>query len=206
MEHFAALSSLGWDAARYLNHELLLPLAGKLSFKMNPRLAAERLGSSGWRHLQGLLESSSAGRPYFCAYQNGKAAVRVAAAAAAAGVHGWTLKEPSGKVPWLNGPVILHFPAPSREAFRRKFSSKAESAPLKPSFFEPSPVETAALELIGTARERGSSEEALARQLASLHESLTHFSEIEWELLEEAGLLFRPDTNRASSLEKLFHE
>ncbi len=198
-EHFAALSANGHSSARYLNHELLLPLGDQLAFKLNPRLAAERLGASGWGQLKRLLTFSSSARPYFCGYQNGKAAVRVAAGAAAAGVHGWRLETSNAQPPLLNGPIILHFPCASANSFRRKFLEKATSARPELSLFEPSPVEKAALEVIESAREQDLSEEATAGKLARLHKSLTHFSRTDRALLEEAGLLLRPEMNRELS-------
>ena len=92
-EHLAAATAAGLELIRYLNHEMLLPRRPGFPprFKVNPRLAAARLGPSGWTQLvQHLSMSQSDARPYFNGYLNGKSAVLVRAGIG------------SGR-PWLDG-------------------------------------------------------------------------------------------------------
>jgi len=189
--HFAAAEAAGLSQLRYLNHELLAPwVPGEPArFKRNPRLAAARLGASGWAALEALLEKN--GRPYFNAYRNGKSAVRVSAGLMAAGVHGWRLEsEDSARVSrLLAGPSILHWHFADPAGFRAKYLAMAD-APESPRLFPPSPVEEAALSLIKDLRARGVDQETLAAELEALRRSLTEYSPAEIELLEEAGLLF----------------
>jgi hypothetical protein len=198
-EHFSAAIRAGFDLIRYLNHELLLPHQPGLPprFKVNPRLAAARLGPSGWSQtVQHLSMAQSDARPYFNSYLNGKSAVLVRAGAAAAGVHGWTLTEPASAETscLLAGPSILHFSFASTNAFRRKFLHRAASPePPGPRPFPPSPAETAALSLIRSLQRDEADQAAIRAQLDDLHGNLTGFSESEVELLEQAGLILTPD-------------
>lgn len=195
-EHLGAASADGADAIRYLNHELLAEEGDpEPRFKINPRLAAARLGRRGWQSLVEHLEMSQDDRrPYFNGYLNGKSAVRVAAAEAAAGVHGWSLKEAGERRSrFLAGPAILHFHFASAAAFRDKYlaiASSSGSPQERP--FAPSPTEVAALALIAELEERGADETEIAAELEALHRTRNHFSPSEIELLEEAGLLWRP--------------
>ncbi len=197
--HFSAASAAGLELVRYLNHELLLPhQPGSVPrFKVNPRLAAARLGPAGWAQLvQHLSMAQSDARPYFSSYLNGKSAVLVKAGAAAAGVHGWALTEsPSaGNRCLLAGPSILHFSFASTGAFRHKYLDMAASAdPSGPRPFQPSAAETAALGLIRSLQLDGADQATIAAQLDELHSRLTSFSESEVELLEEAGLILTPE-------------
>jgi hypothetical protein len=241
--HFAAAAAAGWKLLRYANHELLAPLeasphtadggAGSpialdadsarlgrvaLTFKLNPRLAAARLGTGGWRQLVQQLEmAQDAPRPYFRAYHNGKSAVAVAGARAAAGVHGWRLDEgESDAQGFLAGPSILHLHFASRAAFRRKYRALAEAiadspspvgkggateegseqglkAPTPPAagprLFEPSPVERTLLATIRGLRRDGATEAGIDHHLDELHARLLTFTPAETELLAAAGLL-----------------
>jgi len=197
--HFAAVSAAGFELVRYLNHELLLPRhpGSPPRFKLNPRLAAARLGPAGWSQLvQHLSIAQSDARPYFNSYLNGKSAVQVRAGASAAGVHGWTLKTPAsaGKHCVLAGPSILHFSFASPDAFRHKYLHRAASPePPGPRPFAPSPAEAAALDLIRSLQRDGADQATIAAHLDDLHHRLTGFSESEVELLEEAGLILMPE-------------
>ncbi|MGD8904509.1 MAG: 2OG-Fe(II) oxygenase, partial [Anaerolineae bacterium] len=194
-DHFGAASAAGFSLIRCLNHELLAPHQPGLPprFKVNPRLAAARLGPAGWTMLvQHLSMAQTDTRPYFNGYLNGKSAVRVRAGVAAAGVHGWMVKaSPSDEGSCLlAGPSVLHFHFASPEAFRHKYLNKAASPePPGPRPFEPSPAETAALGLIRSLQRAGADRAAIAAGLDELYHKLTGFSESEVELLEEAGLI-----------------
>jgi hypothetical protein len=198
-DHFAAASAAGLELVRYINHELLLPHQPGLPprFKVNPRLAAARLGPAGWVQLvQHLFMAQTDARPYFSSYLNGKSAVLVRAGASAAGVHGWTLTtSPSAaKSCLLAGPSILHFTFASPGAFRHKYLDMAASPdPPGPRPFQPSPAETAALGLIRSLRRTGADQGTITARLDELHSRLTGFSESEVELLEEARLILTPD-------------
>jgi len=198
-DHFAAAAAAGFELIRYLNHELLPPHQPGLPvrFKMNPRLAAARLGPAGWTKLvQHLSMSQSDERPYFNGYMNGKSAVRVRAGVAAAGVHSWTVTaSPSDQRGCLlAGPSILHFHFASSHAFRRKYLHRAASPePPGPRPFQPSPAETAALGLVRSLRRSGADQATIAARLDELYGKLTRFAESEVELLEEAGLILTPD-------------
>ena len=198
-DHLSAATRAGFQLIRYLNHELLLPHQPGLPprFKVNPRLAAARLGPAGWSQLvQHLSMAQSDARPYFNSYLNGKSAVLVRAGTAAAGVHSWTLREPGSaeKSCLLAGPSILHFSFASPDAFRRKYLDRAASPePAGPRPFAPSPAETAALGLIRSLQRDGADQATITAQLDELHGRLTGFSESEVELLEEAGLILTPD-------------
>lgn len=197
-EHLAAADRAGLLLLRYANHELLLPQppGEPPRFKLNPRLAAARLGRRGWEKLAAHLGLSQAGpRPYFHGYHNGKSAVAVSRGRSAAGVHGWHLEGPEDpdQGRFLAGPCVLHFHFASAAAFRRKYLAIAAApAPSGPRPFEPSPAEVAALELIHRARGESLSPGALAHRLDHLHARLTTFSPTEIDLLEEAGLLLHP--------------
>ncbi len=198
-DHFAAASAAGFELIRYLNHELLPPHRPGLParFKVNPRLAAARLGPAGWTRLvRHLSMSQSDARPYFTGYLNGKSAVLVRAGVAAAGVHGWTVAaSPSDERSCLlAGPSILHFHFASSGAFRHKYLHKAASPePPGPRLFQPSPAETAALGLIHALQRAGADQATIAARLDELYDRLTRFAENEVELLEEAGLLLTPE-------------
>jgi hypothetical protein len=198
-DHFGAASGAGFNLIRYLNHELLAPhQPGHPSrFKVNPRLAAARLGPAGWTMLvQHLSMSQTDTRPYFNGYLNGKSAVRVRAGLAAAGVHGWTVEaSPPGEGSCLlAGPSVLHFHFASPEVFRHKYLNKAASPqPPGPRPFEPSPAETEALSLIRSLERAGADQATIAARLDELYHKLTGFSESEVELLEEAGLILTPE-------------
>ena len=197
-DHFGAASAAGFSLIRYLNHELLAPHRPGLPprFKVNPRLAAARLGPAGWTMLvQHLSMSQTDTRPYFNGYLNGKSAVRVRAGVTAAGVHGWTVEasSPGEGSCLLAGPSVLHYHFASPEAFRLKYLNKAASPePPGPRPFEPSPAETATLEVIRSLRHAGADQATIADRLDDLYRELTAFSESEVELLEEAGLILVP--------------
>ncbi|MEM7355846.1 MAG: 2OG-Fe(II) oxygenase [Acidobacteriota bacterium] len=196
-DHFAAASEAGLHLLRYLNHELLEPPCDGQPprFKLNPRLAATRLGPVGWAKLTAYLDmAQSDRRPYFRGYFNGKSAVAVDRAKCAAGVHGWTLEQPSPSASrLLAGPSILHCHFASADAFRRKYLAVADSPILEgPPLFEPSPVEVATLERIHQLRRSGADEETLHQSLDNLHAELTTFSEAEIEVLQAARLILTP--------------
>ena len=196
--HFAAASRANLHLLRYVNHELLPPntAGGRLCFKLNPRLAAARFGEAGWSKIaKDLRMSQTDPRPYFNAYFNGKAAVFVPAGRAAAGVHGWSASAGFGaaNARFLAGPVILHLHCPSREVFRRKYLAKAESPSSSPDLaFEPSSMEVAALGLIRSLRKAGAEPAVIEQRLDELYEALTSFTEPERKILDEAGLIIRP--------------
>jgi len=197
-EHFAAAEAAGLGRVCYLDHELLAPPepGQPARFKLNPQLAAARLGRGGWNQLVRHLEMSPTDpRPYFRAYFNGKSAVRVAEGLGAAGVHGWYLagKTPSERSRTLAGPSLLHYHFFSKAAFRRKYLAMADAGPDDERPFEPSPTEEAAVSLIREARAAGEDRKTIGHRLDELHERLTAFSEEDVELLEKAGLLFAPE-------------
>ncbi len=198
-EHFAAASHAGLSCLRYVNHELLHQPGTKTRFKLNPRVAASKLGAVGWSKLAEYLKMAQTDqRPYFTGYFNGKSAVAVDAAAGAAGVHGWSLKTPDGSCCFLAGPCVLHFHLASRAAFRAKYLAvSAASNPPGPLLFEPSPLETSTREEILTLQQAGADPETLAQRLDHLHARMTTFSDTEIELLDEAGLILSPNLERA---------
>ena len=193
--HFAAACGAGWGQIRYINHELLPAGAGggAARFKLHPRLAAARLGRSGWQRLVEHLGMQQDGdRPYFSGYHNGKSAVAVAHGARAAGVHGWALQETgAAETVFLAGPSILHYQAPTLSAFTAKYLSKAAS-PQRPEHrpFAPSPLERAALGVVEVLQGKGASDLEVHRALEEVYRSHTAFAPEEVEILEEAGLLF----------------
>jgi len=181
---------------RYLNHELLLPhdAGTRPRFKVSPRLAAARLGANGWSALVQHLEmSQTAPRPYFRAYHNGKSAVSVQAAVAAAGVHGWRVDSQAlGREAILAGPSILHLHLPTEASFRRAYLAKAwEETSLEPLPFAPSPLEAEAL---ACARSLVSAPDAkLHKALDTLYRSKAFFGNSDVEILVEAGLVLTPE-------------
>lgn len=212
-DHFAAAAAAGLARVRYLNHELLTVAgdgesAGPSHFKLNPRLAAARLGERGWESVAACLDGGRGRRqdgphPYFAAYVNGKSAVAVGAGAGAAGVHGWTLagaprgEEAAARETLLAGPSILHFHSVSPEAFRAKYRAAAEAfasgspeAADRP--FPPSALETAAVREICELQAAGVGEEAIDRRLDALREAVIALSPADAELLAAAGLLLTP--------------
>lgn len=198
-EHFAAASAAGLERLRYVNHELLPPKRSdeRPRFKLNPRLAVARLGQNGWQSLvEHLRLEQTSPRPWFHGYFNGKSAVAVPAGHLAAGVHSWFLKEPRPDVSQLlAGPVVLHFHYSTAQTFRRKYlRAAAAGIPPGPLPFEPCATEERALQLVRTLRRQGASEAELEQQLETLHRTLTTFSERDLELLEEAGLIFDPES------------
>jgi 2OG-Fe(II) oxygenase superfamily/Glycosyl transferase family 2 len=195
-DHFGAAAAADLALLRYADHELLQPWeAGSAPrFKLNPRLAAARLGTVGWARLLACLGREQDGdRPYFHGYHNGKSAVAVAAAEAAGGVHGWRLRTPmAGASRFLAGPFILHLRFPAAAAFRAKYRAMAaaEEAPGRP--FPPSPAEERAVARVRALLAAGADEETIDRRLDELYRRLTHFTPAEVEILEEAGLLLTP--------------
>lgn len=217
-QHFAALRASGRTVVRYADHELLLVRGQEESgrtgprFKLNPRLAAARLGPVGWRRLTEHLNldqemEREGSRPYFRAYWNGKSAVAVAAGRSAAGVHGW-LAEGAGERDdeMLAGPAILHLHLPTREAFRDKYRMVARGSREggeggRPRAFPPSPLEELAVGAIREALRSGGGEAAIATRLDALYEETLRFGPEEVDLLEEAGLLLAPDGSPAFRLQ-----
>jgi len=202
-EHFAAAESAGPALLRYLNHEVLVEAGmgdrpGDGRYKLNPHLARARLGDHGWSALVAHLKMSQTDRrPWFNGYYNGKAAVAVARARAAAGVHGWRLTEGSEPPPLLAGPCILHAHNRSPAAFAAKYLRKAATpVPEGVPPFQPSQTEVAALDMIRRLQARKAPEEIMEQRLQALHRELTHFTPAEIDLLEEAGLLLRPGQTR----------
>jgi len=194
-DHFAAASAAGRVLLRYVNHELLLPWrpGAPPRFKVNPRLAAARLGSGGWQALVAALRMAQTDpRPYFTGYTNGKSAVAVAHALAAAGVHGWHLGEAAAgeTQSMLAGPSILHVHRPTPEEFRAKYLGIAAAGAAGPRPFAPCPAEEAALALLSTVD--GSDPATVDRELNALYHRLTSFTAAELDLLEEAGLILAP--------------
>ena len=196
--HFAAVSQAKLQLLRYVNHELLLPnsVGRPPYFKVNPRLAAARFGRLGWsRTARDLHMTQSDRRPYFNSYHNGKSAVFVPAGRAAAGVHSWSLSTGRGATHtrFLAGPAILYLHCSSREAFRRKYLAKAESpTPPGPLLFEPSPMEVVALDLILSLERAGADKRMIEKRLDELYDKLTSFNESERNILDESGLIIRP--------------
>ena len=196
-EHFSAASRSGYGLMRYANHEALLRSGDDPPrFKINPYLAAARLGPGGWRSLVNHLKMAQTDpRPYFTGYFNGKSAVAVPAGAAAAGVHGWFLREPQGE--WargfLAGPSVAHFHFSTPESFSRKYLAIAAS-PVPPGgqLFELSPSEETTVGLIRRLEREGAEPQAVRQHLEELHETMTSFSAKDVEFLDESGLLVRP--------------
>jgi hypothetical protein len=194
-KHFGAATQAGLHRIRYLNCELLDPITPTDSprFKVNPSLAESLLGPAGWRAFQEEMKMRPEDRrPYFRGYANGKSAVAVAFGESAAGVHDWYLSsndQSSSAV--LAGPSILHFDSDSASGFRDKYLRRAETI-AEDRLFEASPTEKAAVELVLELRDQGASSAELERALESLRIELSHFTEEETALMEEAGLLIEP--------------
>ncbi len=194
-DHFATAYAAGIRLIRYLNHELSAP--GQTGrgpvFKLNPRLAAARLGSTGWAHVREALDQARAGF-YFNGYHNGKSAVAVSAGSHAAGVHGWYLSQPctAQNARFLAGPSILHHHLSTPADFGAKYLVRAEKDEDGPRLFPPAPAEEAAFELIRTARREGVTQAVLQERFYALAETLTIFSPSDIALMEDAGLFFRP--------------
>ncbi len=225
-QHFSAAAASGLRLLRYANHELLGHQSDRPRFKRNPHLASALLGAAGWSMLVAHLKMAQTDpRPYFAGYFNGKAAVDVAHATGAAGVHGWQLAagdqqascppeggrtecSPEGvrtECPpeggrtehLLAGPCVLHCHFADATAFRRKYlAAEAAGDPPDPPLFEPSPVEVTIFERIRALRREGADPAALERGLDRLHASMTTFTAGDVELLEAAGLIFEPDVER----------
>jgi len=198
-DHFAAASAAGRVLLRYVDHELLLPWqpGAPPRFKVNPRLAAARLGLGGWQALVAALRMDQKdARPYFTGYHNGKSAVAVAHGLAAAGVHGWHLAEAPGggaapgQSATLAGPSILHLHRPSPEEFRAKYLGIAGASWAGPRPFAPCPAEDAALALLRSLE--GADPAVVERELDALYHRLTSFTGAELDLLAEAGLILDP--------------
>lgn len=194
-EHFAAAETAGFEAVRYLNHELLLPWTPgePARFKRNPAVAAARLGPVGWSRLARYLGMDQEGeRPYFRAYWNGKGAVRVAAGGWAAGVHGWRVA--GGGEAIVTGPSILHYHLPTAEAFRAKYrAAAAQEEDREERPFPPSHLERAAAAVLRQARAAGRGFDEVDARLDRLYAESAVFSPREVELLEAAGLLYTPE-------------
>ena len=201
-QHFAAATGSGFRLLRYANHELLGNGLRGGRFKRNPHLASALLGPTGWSMLVAHLAMAQTDpRPYFTGYFNGKAAVSVTHAKAAAGVHGWQLKDDGKSRPpgggqtqnFLAGPSVLHCHFADAAAFRRKYLAAEAAGDPESRLFEPSPVEVATFECIRALRREGADEAALDRGLDQLHATMTTFTDGDIELLEAAGLMFEPD-------------
>ncbi len=201
-QHFSAAAASGLLLLRYANHELLgdeRNRSGGPRFKRNPNLAAALLGAAGRSMLVAHLEMAPTDpRPYFAGYFNGKAAVAVAYAVAAAGVHGWQLESAEAKRScYLAGPSVLHCHFADPAAFRRKYlAAEVAGDPPDPPLFEPSPVEVTIFERIRALRKDGADEAAVEHGLDELHAAMTTFSDGDVELLEAAGLIFEPEVEQ----------
>jgi len=193
--HFALASARAWPRIRYLNSELLPPLTrGKAPhFKINPKLAAARLGRRGWPALcRELAMNQGDERPYFSGYHNGKSAVAVAPGLAAAGVHGWYLSQDPSTDPILAGPTILHFHCANARDFVQKYLSKAKTPPPSDQgLFAPSPLEEAAMATLKAAANDPSGD--LETRLTELFRKRTRFNADQFQLLRMAGLIHAPE-------------
>jgi hypothetical protein len=143
-------------------------------------------------------------RPWFNGYLNGKSAVRVDAARAAAGCHGWRLTDEAleavrrrdgtaGRL--LAGPSVLHLHFANPESFRAKnraMAAVSEGAEGERPF-EPAPTETTAVALVRRLRKDGATDEEIDRVLDELRLRMTTFTDDEIELLDEVGLVMRPE-------------
>lgn len=190
-EHFATLQAANYTLVNYLNHELLLPQAADQPprFKINPTLAQLRLGKNGWQAMVNHLHmGSDAPRPYFHGYNNGKTAVFVPHALAAAGVHSWTtaVSHPCT----LAGPSILHYRQPTADDFCQKYLAIAASpVPAEEQIFPLAPMEATAVRLIHTLQQQGADHPTLLHHLHQLYQTSHHFSPSDIALLAEANLL-----------------
>ncbi|MDJ0841938.1 MAG: 2OG-Fe(II) oxygenase [Acidobacteriota bacterium] len=190
----AAADEAGYPRLRFANHELLTQAGYRPCFKMNPHQAAARLGATGWQQVVKHLNLSQEGpRPWFLGYFNGKSAVRVAAGYLAAGVHGWYLNREAPDT-FIAGPVVLHCHIDKPDDFSRKYLRKAaDPVPEESRLFHPSPVEEAAMRIIGRAEAEGLSKSQTEKQLADLFHQLTDYTAREREMLTEAGLFIPAD-------------
>ena len=107
--HFSKLDADGVEQARYLNKEAVVwgdgaeDFFGQLTlFKINPKL----LSPAQWDVIRRVMGE----QPYFLAYANGKSAIRVAAAAASSGVHGFRKRDGGRERSVFSEPAILHYP------------------------------------------------------------------------------------------------
>ncbi len=196
-EHFSAARDAGFRLLRYVNHELLHRPGAAPRFKRNPHLAAARLGAGGWQVLvKHLAMAQTDPRPYFTGYFNGKSAVAVAHAAAAAGVHGWRLAVDAPEaVRFLAGPSVLHYHFADAAAFRRKYLQAEAAGETDTLLFEPSPVEVTVFGRIRALRRDGADEAAVERGLDALHAGMIAFTDDDVELLEAAGLILEPEVD-----------
>lgn len=192
-DHFAVASHQGWSKIRYSNYELLTPWqpGQPTRFKINPRIAATRLGKNGWRALCEQLEMyQHQSRPYFLGYHNGKSAVAVAEGEAAAGVHDWYLAgHSSNKATVLAGPVVLHCHNPNPKSLLQKYQAKQKQpAPEETPLFQLSPMEEAIAEKLQSFSPETPPEQQLL-EIEALFQAKTQFSTSEYDLLQVAGLL-----------------
>ena len=129
-------------------------------------------------------------RPYFLAHTNGKAAVRVSAGRAAAGVHGWQVADGVGLTALLDGPSLLHLPSPTAESFAHKLGRRASGALTGDiaRLFPPGHAESRAVERLADA-----SPDAKEEILEELFREVACFSEGEVQILQAAELLLTPD-------------
>ena len=187
---FATASEAGYHLIRMINHEFM---PGKPArFKMNPSLASARLGKQGWISTLQAMEIGRRGY-YFNGYRNGKSAVSVAHARAAAGVHGWYLEKEANNhnTCYLAGPSVLHFHFSTPDRFCQKYLLIATRQAQGNQLFEASPVEEEALTLIQEAREQGLSDQELETRLKELHGQITRISQQDRVLMEASGLVFQ---------------
>jgi tryptophan halogenase len=195
-QHFSCLAQDGIGRVRYLNHELLLPArrGAPLRFKRSPRLAAARLGSAGWARLAADLRMGpDERRPYFHGYRNGKAAVAVACGRAAAGVHGWSTSSAT-QSRLLAGPSVLHFHFACLERLTRKLlAMAAQPEGGRRQLFEPCRTEIEALALVRSLLASGADRRQIRDHLRQHRDTLAGFTPEEEEILDEAGLLLRPE-------------
>ncbi len=188
--HFAALGRSDLAVARYLVHELLHPWDGAAAprFKLNPTLATLRLGTAGWARLQADLGEG----PYFIAHTNGKAAARVSATTAAAGVHGWRVADAASpsRTALLDGPLLLHLPVASASAFHQKLARRTSGNRARQGdrLFPPSRAEEEAIRRLA-----GKDTDQQEQVLDDLYRDLALFSEAEIQILEAADLLLTPN-------------
>lgn len=188
---FAAAQEAGLHLLRFLNHEWLVG-PNKNRYKINPRLAAARLGEVGWAEIVKLLRlAQDADRPWFTGYHNGKSAVSVGHGHLAAGVHGWYLQQQATEATaaLLAGPHILHRATTGPESFAGKYLRKAAAEP-ESHLFAPSPVEEKAMQVIAKGKARGLSEPEIREQLEQLFAQLHSYAPQALDILEEAGCFF----------------
>lgn len=191
---FAAATAAGWTHLRLLNHELLREPGERKRYKLNPRLAAERLGEQGWAQTMRALRLQQEGRrPWFTGYLNGKGAIAVAHGALAAGVHGFYPDDEQALLPiLLAGPCVLHCHNVDAATFRSKAMALTDRDHSQSSLFPLTAVECQALACVKQARAEGADEAELERRLDELHHQLGAFKAEELELLDQLGLLLTP--------------